>query len=75
MDFGDWSPPQLRRGPAECGADASREVLRLVTEFHLVCLIGFHSRICVLPLEVGIAESTRRWLVKPKVIWMVRVGY
>ena len=36
---GDWSPPQLRRGPAECGAAASREVLRLVTESHLGCIV------------------------------------
>ena len=76
LGFWDWSPPQLRRGPAECGADASREVLRLVTEVHLGCLLReSHSRICVLPFEVGFAESTRRWLVRPKVSWMVRVGY
>ena len=36
--YGDWSPPQLRHGPAECGASASCEVLRLVTDVNPVCL-------------------------------------
>jgi len=50
LGYGDWSPPQSRRGPAECEAFASCEVLRLVTDFNPVCLLGVHSRICVLPL-------------------------